>query len=74
MPSPVAFFFIPLWLGICLVNAVLGVREGYAVGEEAALALVNVLPPAALSVLTGHSSDRRKSDGRRSRSCRREVR
>ena len=74
VPSPAAVFFIPLWLGICLVNAVLGVREGYAVAEEAALALVNVLPPAVLSVLAGHASHRRAPDGPRPRSCRREDR
>lgn len=52
-PNPVAVFFIPLWLGTCALNAVLGVREGYAAGEEAVLALVNLLPPAALSLIAG---------------------
>lgn len=60
VPQPVAVVFIPLWLVICVVNAVLGVREGYGVGGEAALALVNFSPPAALSLLPG----RRSANGR----------
>lgn len=61
--SAASAFFAPLWLGVCLVNAFLGVRVGYAVAEEAAISAAHLLPPVGLSVLLAwHSAARERAD------------
>jgi hypothetical protein len=50
--GPVVLVFGPLWLIVCLVNLVAGVRSsGYGVAEELPVLLVNAALPLAVAVL-----------------------